>query len=258
MKLFYMKLTQIALLLFFLMISPIKADTLYYAPLQDGWGPFWVINQKQKTHNGIFADVLDEISRITDYKFVNYGYLPPKRIRRLFENGDVQIECCISPTWRASVKEIDTQLWTDPVLRTQEVLIFPKNLAFPFHQPSDLKGKTIGTILGYGYHLENIFIRYDVPKPMNLVKLVAKNRLPAAILNLQETLYLMRDNPLREKIEISENYFSDLSLHMRVHRKNSYMIGPLNQAIRQIIDQGTLDKIVNRYLTQKSAPHTPK
>lgn len=252
MKLLYMKLTKIAILLSFFLMPTAHAETLYFAPLQNGWGPFWVIDQEKKTHSGIFVDILDEISRITDYEFINYGYLPPKRIRRLFENGDVQIECCISPTWRTSIKEIENQLWTDPVLRTQEVLIFPKNRAFPFNQPDDLKGKTIGTILGYGYHLENIFTRYDVPKSMNLVRLVAKNRLPAAILNLQETMYLLRNNPLREKIEISDNHFSDLSLHMRVHRKSGHVVGPLNEAIYQIISQGTLDKIIAKYLSQTS------
>ena len=65
---------------------------------------------------------------------------PPLRAQKMFRDGQVRLECCVSQQWRTAPEQVEVTLWTEPVLEAHEVLVFAPGHAFAFTQLADLRG----------------------------------------------------------------------------------------------------------------------
>lgn len=88
--------------------------------------------------------------------------LPRKRMIGALETGDADIMCSYIPAWANGAVD-----WSRPFIPTAEVLVSSSSVPAP-RKLSDLKGKRIGTVLGFHYpELEQAlgpdFVRDDAP-----------------------------------------------------------------------------------------------
>ena len=125
------------------------ADTLTYAVTDESWVPYWMVDDGQVS--GVLSDVMHALDERLAVDLQAARPAPPLRAQKMFRDGQVQLECCVSQQWRMAPEQVEVTLWTEPVLEAHEVLVFAPGHAFAFTQLADLRGKTIATVRGYGY-----------------------------------------------------------------------------------------------------------
>jgi len=222
---------------------------IYYSISTINWDPYWLISDQNI--NGILSDVMKELDRRLPYSFLASQPLPIKRAKLKFTQGDPIIECCVNITWRESLDSGGKTLWTDSVMVTEEIIIFPIGQSFPVTSIADLKGKTIATILGYGYSGDDKFIRHDVQNNIAQLRRLVSGKSDAAIIDRLEFFYVLKHKPkvqdIKDKFELGP-VIGQSTLKMRIHSTRSDLLAPVNRVIKEMKVDGTIDKIVNSYI----------
>ena len=163
------------------------ADTLTYAVTDESWVPYWMVDDGQVS--GVLSDVMHALDERLVVDLQAARPAPPLRAQKMFRDGQVQLECCVSQQWRTAPEQVEVTLWTEPVLEAHEVLVFAPGHAFAFTQLADLRGKTIATVRGYGYAGSEYFRRHDSPDAIALLYKVAHGRSQAGIIDRLELAY---------------------------------------------------------------------
>lgn len=233
-----------------LLIQPMAghADTLRYAVTNESWEPYWVVRDGQVS--GIFSDVMQALEQQMDVALEAEVPQPPLRAQKHFREAVVQLECCVSMAWRSAPEQAEVSLWSEPLLYTEEVLIFPAGRSFPFTRLQDLQGRVISTVRGYGYAGSQYFTRSDSPNSAAQLKVVARRRVDAGIIDRLELASILANNPeikaLPAAVELGP-VVSRSELRMRLHRSRAELLEPLNAAISRLREDGTLAMIVQHY-----------
>lgn len=235
-----------------LLLAPAaRADTFTYAVTDETWAPYWIVEGDKV--GGIlheFMLALDE--RLPEVLQASHP-LPPLRTQKLFREGLLQIECCVSKSWRSAAGQAEVSLWTIPVLDTEEVLIFAPGHGFPYQRLEDLRGRAIATVRGYGYVGSDYFQRIDGADVRALIYRVAQGRSEAGILDRLQWRYLQHEYAQLKAPgwRVEEGPVINRSrLRLRLHRNLSTRLESFNAAIRALQSDGTLARIVARYTPQ--------
>jgi len=235
-----------------LLLAPAaQAETLTYAVTNESWAPYWIVEGQRVS--GIFHEFMLALDERLPEQLQASHPLPPLRTQKLFREGQVQIECCVSESWRSGVEQAEVSLWTVPVLKTEEVLIFTPGKGFPFRRLDDLRGRSIATVRGYGYAGSEYFQRNDGADARALIYLVAQGRSEAGILDRLEWRYLQHEDEQLQapRWQVEEGpTFNRSQLRLRLHRDLAGRLDVFNVAIRSLQADGTLARIVARYAPQ--------
>lgn len=166
-----------------------KDGSMVMAIPAKGWPPYIIA---EKTPRGIMVDVMRQIAATAnlEIQFINY---PDKRALMRLCDGTVDAY----PKSRDWVTDPADYLWTDPVLNSQDVLIFRKGKTWDFSQPHERNEKRIGCVFGYRYpKLEPFFAsqklkRANAPNSKAMLLMLARGRTEAAVANKNVALWLM-------------------------------------------------------------------
>jgi len=214
------------------------------------WPPYLVEEPNGKIH-GIMIDVMKAIASKHGFS-VKITPLPEKRAIRGIAGGDIDAYSK-AKEW---VKNPDLYLWTDPVVDSTDVLIFPKDRPVAFETPDDLKGKKIGAILGYRYPLLDPYFadgrikRDDVKKDSLMLAKLLKGRDDAAIINKHVALWVIRQNPeFKGKFAFSEKPGGKAGCRFMFTPKRNWgpFIETFNKELAAMKTDGRLDAIVGKY-----------
>lgn len=235
-----------------LLLMPVaRADTLTYAVTDESWVPYWIVEEPQVS--GILHEFMLALDERLPEQLLASHPLPPLRTQKLFREGQLQIECCVSKSWRSDAEQLEVSLWTMPVLETEEMLIFPPGKSFPYSRLEDLRGRSIATVRGYGYAGSDHFQRNDGADVRALIYRVAQGRSEAGILDRLEWRYLQHEEAqLRSpRWQVEEGPTIHRSqLRLRLHRNLRGRLEAFNAAIRSLQKDGTLARIVAKYAPQ--------
>ncbi|SUD18707.1 substrate-binding periplasmic protein [Aquipseudomonas alcaligenes] len=224
------------------------ADTLTYAVTDESWVPYWMVDDGQVS--GVFSDVMHALDERLAVDLQAARPAPPLRAQKMFRDGQVQLECCVSQQWRTAPEQVEVTLWTERVLEAHEVLVFAPGHAFAFTQLADLRGKTIATVRGYGYVGSEYFRRHDSPDAIALLYKVAHGRSQAGIIDRLELAYLRHGHPQLQSgaARVEEGpVINSSELRIRLHRSRAELLPALNAAIAQLRRDGSLQRIMSRY-----------
>jgi len=229
---------------------PVHSDEhVEYSVTSVSWEPFWIISDKKVS--GVFSDLMKELDRRVDYRLVASTPLPVKRAIWKFTNGGAIIECCVNISWRDATDSAGNTLWTETVLDTKEVIVFPIGQSFPATHISDLEGKSISTILGYGYIGDDKFIRHDTHNNIAQFGMIAKGLIDAAIIDQYELHYMLkhesRVQSIADKFELGPT-IGQSALKMRIHSSRPELLSPVNRAIKEMKLDGTVKRLLNKYI----------
>jgi polar amino acid transport system substrate-binding protein len=214
------------------------------------WPPYLVKEINGKIH-GIMIDVMKEIASRHGFS-VKIAPLPEKRAIRGITGGDIDAYSK-AKEW---VDNPNAYLWTDPVLDSTDVLIFPEDRPVRFEKPDDLKGKQIGAILGYRYPLLEPYFadgrikRDDVKKDSLMLAKLLKGRDDAAIINKLVAFWVIRQNPeFRGKFAFSEKAVGKAGVCFMFTTKQNWgpFIETFNKELTAMKTDGRLDAIVRKY-----------
>lgn len=214
------------------------------------WPPYLIKEANGKIH-GIMMDVMKAIASKHGFS-VKITPLPEKRAIRSMVRGDIDAYTK-AKQW---VKNPNAYLWTDPVVDSTDVLIFPKDRPVDFETPDDLKGKTVGTILGYRYPLlepyfaDGRITRDDVKKDSLMLSKLLRGRDDAAIINKFVAHWVIRQNPeFKGKFAFSEKSLGTAGCGFMFTAKQNWgpFIELFNNALATMKEDGRLEAIVQKY-----------
>ena len=246
-----MRKCRLGLFILFALLITARAyggGPVVYAVTSVNWEPYWLTSDQK--NDGILSDVMVELDRRIPHFLFSSPQLPVKRSRLIFTEGGTIIECCVNQNWRDGYDSGGQTIWSDVVMFTEEILLFPKGASFPVTQLGDLKGKTIATIFGYGYAGENQFTRHDTMDNIAQLGMVALGRADAAIIDRYEYQYMLRHSDaiqaIADKLEKGP-VINRTALKMRIHSSRPDLVAPINNAINDMKTDGTIGKIISSY-----------
>ena len=214
------------------------------------WAPYLIKETNGKIH-GIMIDVMKAIASKHGFT-VKITPLPEKRAIRAMAQGDLDAYSK-AKEWVADPK---AYLWTDPVVNSMDVLIFPKDRPVSFETPDDLKGKRIGAILGYRYPLMEPYFadgrieRDDVKKDSLMLGKLLRGRDDAAIINKLVAFWVIRQNPeFKGKFAFSDKPVGEAGCRFMFTPKRNWgpFIEIFNEELASMKGDGRLDAIVKKY-----------
>ncbi|QSX40026.1 transporter substrate-binding domain-containing protein [Shewanella cyperi] len=115
---------------------------------------------------------------------------------------------------------------------------------------SAIKGREIGTVMGYLYHDDKDFIRADFRSEQELIKALHKHRIPAAISGDYPALYWSAK--LNLPIAIAAEHSSG-DLVFRLRKEHEALLPAIDAAITELKKDGTIKTIIAKY-TQRLQP----
>ena len=220
----------------------------------EGYPPYLVINENGGV-DGIMMDVLREIASRFDFRVV-VEWLPTKRGDLYAEEGRVDAKAR-SEVW---VQNPERFYRTDSVVRHTDRLMFLEKNPLEFTEIEDLFGKNIGAILGYGYPMfdehfaNNCINRNDSVSEREMINLVAKERLDAAIVNELVALWIIGQDPEFQsvKFRFSEKKVGDAPYQFMFTKKRNWQpfIEQFNKELKKMRANGRLDEIIAKYISK--------
>jgi polar amino acid transport system substrate-binding protein len=203
----------------------------------------------QQQQIGIYREILTAIGELSGDTFI-YKYFPPKRMLVAFERGAIDIEPGINPAWREN-SDIHS-LYSTSFSVSENIVLFARHKKIMVNQPKDLINRRIGTMRGYFYPgYSNLFrskriIREDGDSELNLLQRMAGGRLDQIFIQKDVAYYWMSRDRSFSEFEVGNANFKD-EVMFRLHPTKAQALMRINDAIKVLIDNGTIDKIYARY-----------
>lgn len=201
--------------------------------------------KNDQPQRGILKDVAlalaTELNRQAEFKV-----LPRKRLEQELIAGSADLYCYTMPKWLSA----DVQ-WSQPLIRNHDVIATRADTLAP-KSVLELKGKTVGTVLGYVYpELEQAlgpaFRRDDgLNETQNLRKLLA-NRHSYLLISEPEWLYLRSNLAMRTQLNSDYLRISSYDNYCALSRKSAISLQSLNSAIAKLKKQNRFSAIQSQY-----------
>jgi hypothetical protein len=152
--------------------------------------------------------------------------------------------CHVMPIW------IDGDYqWTAPLFPDAEIVAGQRDAA-PLASLKDLRDKRVGTVAGYRYPrisqvLGHQFARVDAPTMEQNLQAMVKGTVPYTILSEATLAYMKRNNTaLTVQARL---VFAAFKTHCAVSRKSRVPFLEINNALDEMVRDGSIDQIVARY-----------
>lgn len=215
-----------------------------------GWPPY-IVHEKDGKAYGIMIDVMKAVAEKHSYT-LKILPLPEKRAVKGIESGHIDAY----PKAREWVADPDIHLWTDPVVVSTDVLVFPKDQPLRFVKADDLAGKNIGAVLGYRYPLlephfaDGRIQRNIVKNEKMLLRKLLRKRDDAAILNRHVALWMIRQEPKFQGVfAFSETPIGEAGYRFMLTSKRNWgpFIEIFNEELAAMKTDGRLSLILKKY-----------
>jgi len=226
------------------------------------WPPYQ-IHQGETEVAGIVRDVLVEVKKRLGVDFTLIR-LPQKRMLSYFRNGELDIDPTSNPVWRSEDKNIS--LYTIPYFQIQQVVSVKNSTKLSGNYLQDFKGKTIGTILGYNHDLsigkafkDQLIIRKDSQSHDTNLMLLKADRIDGIIVDRQALKYWV--NQINHDVEDYKEAYSvglPIDISMRLHKSQSYLLPQLNQTLKEMLEEGFVDRAIIKYTSKTEGQRITK
>jgi polar amino acid transport system substrate-binding protein len=176
--------------------------------LSGGWPPYLIVDADgkvmEKENKGILMDIFTEIVRTLEYR-VNFVSYPEKRDMVMLDKGLIDFRFD-GLKW---VDSPDRYFWSDPIIKSSDVLVLRKNDPVRFKDIGALAEKRLITHIGYNYPtLEPYFTsgrirRSDAPSHQSMLRMLKAERGDAAVMNKRVALWVMKNSRFLSQSEFS-------------------------------------------------------
>jgi polar amino acid transport system substrate-binding protein len=220
------------------------------------WPPFTPAYQGA-TSEGLSYDLISAVFGRIKMPFTLELY-PQKRMLRLLERGQRDGATVIS---RNAVREKFIS-FSEPIFQKRGLIFFnkKKHPNFSWKSYSDLKGLSIGTVLGHNYGDEfatavNEFglLTKKYRREHKTFELLNAERLDIVLSIELVGRKLIAQREYGDAIEAAERPYFLKNYHIGISRLSPLRgrLGEINRAIIELKGEGTLDDIVHRHLKKK-------
>ncbi|OIQ50341.1 Bacterial extracellular solute-binding protein, family 3 [Pseudodesulfovibrio hydrargyri] len=241
----------LACLLFFCSEGAGHARDLVLFITNENWPPYQ-INDSALKGKGVIVDMLGEIAPSLGLT-LKVRVLPERRGWDMLEHGEVDI----FPTAREWTENPDRYLWTAPLMLNEDILLFRAGSTLRYVSPASLEGLSVAAMEDFVYPAlepsfrEGKIIRIDCGSPYNMLEMLDRSRVDAALVNRSETLWLFRNYPELhpERFRMDETPFDSAWYRFLLPRGRGWeqYIDRFNDRITTMKRDGTLNAILDRY-----------
>lgn len=197
---------------------------------------------------GVFFDIGLEIGKKLK-RPVKFLLTPRKRLDSGLAEGRIEIVCYNAEPWAGEYAQ--EYLWSIPIFKHSNYVVSNSKFKGNAELKSikDLKGKTIGTTLGFvypnlmPYFEDGSVIREDVLSGSANVSKLNAARIPLIILNNLEYNYYKKTNPDLQRAPFD---IDPMLVKCAVSKKADLKIEDINAAIIELKKTGRLQKIFSR------------
>ena len=201
---------------------------------------------------GIAIDIANEIGKRTGNVFTVTAY-PLARLRKKLAEQTVLVALAESPLWFNSASH-ENYVFSTPYVHVYEYVYYPVGKTLNASKPMDLAGCTIGINHGYYYAAfdalfqKNIVKHEDAFSSESLLRKLLAGRTDAIFLDNFEFGYSIKQGKMQASDFARGMQLTNSPVGFMIRNDRSALLQKVNQAIAQLQADGTITKIVNRYI----------
>ena len=232
---------QLAIVSGLLMSHGTHATTLDVGLVDADRPPYFVRPNHHTSVSGMYIDILDEIGKQAGITF-NYKFLPQKRIRAYMKIGLLDVEPGIAPQWRTNQGEAESTVYSDSLFESPEVLVYnPSKFPIPPSHEELMQHKSC-TVLGFNSVQETKSKEYALTTEEQIIDLIKLQRCDWAIFPID----VINNDSSFGRLKYTEPV-ATYSLSIRLNKKHTPLLEPINEAIREMKQSGKLHAIIHSY-----------
>lgn len=209
------------------------------------WYPYYIPNNPESP--GLISELLPQLLSRAKIQGQNIP-LPPNRTNQALDKGTLDFDI-VSPSWFEHGDFGPMFVQSEPIMAIKEHLITLEQNQSQWADMSSVKGKEIGTVMGYLYHNDKDFIRVDFKSEQELIKALHRGRIQAAISGDDTALYW--SNQLKLPIAFGAEHSSGF-LVFRLRKERADLLARINDAIAELKADGTIDQLIAKYTQSNS------
>ncbi|WP_027710438.1 substrate-binding periplasmic protein [Zooshikella ganghwensis] len=226
-------------------INDIEPVVKYDISSSNAWYPF-IFEKSTGETVGILIELIQEILKRAKIKGLPVKLGSETSGQEALELKEVDLDIK-SPSWMPNGKFDDKYFISKNILSVDDVVIMPKGS----REAKDLGlnySEKVGTIKGYDYYDQKRLKRVDFENEKELIIAVSNSDVKQGIIGKLAGLYWS------DKLKIEVTFgavHTNAPLVLRMHKHLTPYKERVNSAIEQIIADGTLQKILDKYLTSQ-------
>jgi len=217
------------------------------------WHPY-AMETDNGVLEGISVDILREIASRTQHE-VDISLMTPKRLHLQFSASKIDINFADTAAWNQTVNSPEF-VFSEPYTTVSEYIYFLQNHYIEVKEPNDLRGKVVGINRGYYYaefddlFTQDVIRRTEAQSNEHLLTLLSKNRVQAAFFDDVLFNTLLSQSGLERDLFKRGKRLTNLSLALKFRVEKKHLLKGVNEAIADMKADGSIDKIINRYLSR--------
>mgnify|MGYP005858263917 CR=1 FL=1 len=213
----------------------------------NGYPPYLITDGDQTT--GIIWAVVEEISGRLGYRLEVYK-VPRKRVDQMLASGDIDG----TPRAKEWTNRPEDFVFTDPVVKIEEVIFFPVKSPHSFKVIDDLFSLTLVTHLGYQYpalkpHFEAGNIkRFDVARDQDLfVYVLNGDKLDAAVADRLLGQWILYTKGMKDDFRASNATLSETGFRIMLRPEWQSFAKAFNAELASMRKNGEIERILSDY-----------
>lgn len=222
----------------------------------NGYPPFLFVDDEATDiqYSGIIIDLLEAFESENPSFNHSYNPMPRSRANLLIKRGEFT-DLMFRSLEYATVSSNQGYLFTDTLIKSDDVVVTRRSDDFRYSRPEDLYGKSVAILRGYIYDgfdelIENGTIAaIPVDLHVQAIGMLEKQRVDAYFGNRIVTpFYLSRMGLDKNDFTFSKTTLSELNLVFMVHPDQIQLHNALNDFIKKVTANGVFDSIVKKYV----------
>ncbi|WP_108651713.1 substrate-binding periplasmic protein [Dongshaea marina] len=212
------------------------------------WKPYTI--QSHTRLSGIAVDIFQEIAKRANLS-VELKLYPAKRLSKMLKHKEIQINFADSRIWNTPHDQ-GYFIFSTPYMQVREH-VYRNLLSPPISTPEDLKGKRVGVVRGYYYPLfEPLFDSGSIVKDQSnnaeiLLQKLSMDRIDYGFFDDIQFMYLLSRSTFSPGNFHREIRLSEAPLSVKIHPDYHQLLKPINKAIGEMTEDGTINEIIARY-----------
>nr|WP_246841145.1 transporter substrate-binding domain-containing protein [Hahella sp. CCB-MM4] len=206
----------------------------------------------KKVTGGLLYELGMELSSRLEVNAV-FVEVPRKRMSRWLLSGQVHAYCEWNPQW---VEESDELLWSEPVYQSADIYLVRQDFPGSLSDFNDLRGLTVGTQIGYRYSdafsglvASGLTSRLDVNTPIQLMDMLARDRVNAIILNDLMVKYYLKFEPYASGIKMMPLADARVDKFCAYSPKAPVSFERFNRVLSGMVEDSTVARILEHSLS---------
>lgn len=214
-----------------------------------GNAPPFAITKNNYLVSGIMRDIGDELGRILKVN-IKYWRTTRGRVEEDINSGRIDLLIKFNPAWSS---DKTMHHWSIPIFKEKNVFVTRVDSRFEVEGFKTLKGKRVGTIFKYRYkdieaHFKKgTIVRDDVYEIGQNFERLERGMIDTLLDSDILIGYYLKKNGRYGDFAVSPFILSEHNIYSILSKRSKLSIENLNRAYEQMMREGTIEQILNKY-----------